>query len=449
MNSDLFKEFDKVSSKEWKLKIQADLKGADYQELITRTLEGVDIKPFYHHDSFEAFEQLAPEKFYIVQEAAIHDEKIANKIARKALDNGVDRFSFRFKESFDIDVLLSNLDYDKILLKADCLNVDFLALLFKKTKGKAQILVDPVGHFAQSGNWYENQKKDFDKIKVLHSIFPADYSFIEIDAGVYKNAGASNTQELAYALSQAVEYATYVKPEILSQIQFNFAVGSHFFFEIAKLKALRILWELLVNEYDMSLDAVIYSRPTMRNKTIFDPYVNMLRTSMEMMSAILGGSNFVANMPYDEVYKKSNAFSERMARNQLIILQEESGFQEALHSTKGNCYVENISKQTAEKALEIFKQIEKAGGLIAQLHKGKIQEKIAETAEKEQADFDSGKLVLTGINKYVNEEEKVEKIDKYPFMKKRNGQTLIRPIVSKRLAEDVEKQALTKRGISL
>ncbi len=447
--NNLFSDFEKVSSKQWKLKIQADLKGVDYQTLITHTLENIDIKPFYHHDSFKAFEQLSPQKFHITQSLEIHDEKIANKIARNVLHKGARFFCFSFSAPFEIDILLSQLDNHQLLFKADMLDVDFLALLYKKTNGKAKIFVDPIGHFARTGNWYENQDKDFAKLKDLHRIFPADYQFLEIRSGVYKNAGASVVQELAYALAQAVEYAEYIHPGIWRQMMFSFATGSHFFFEIGKLKAFRKLHQLIENEYDINEKAVIYSEPTLRNKTLFDPYVNMLRTTMEMMSAILGGSDFVANMPFDKVYRKSNEFSERIARNQLIILQEESDFQSALHSTDGNYYVENISRQLAEKALDIFKQIEKSGGLLSQLYKGKVQQKIAETAQKEQMDFDEGKIVLVGTNKYINKDEKPENIEVYPFMKKRSEQTLIRPIVPKRLSEKLENERLTQLGIKL
>jgi len=443
----MFQEFNKLSSKEWKLKIQADLKGVDYQSLISQTPEHIDIKPFYHADDYIAVKHLVQNNFAIAQELKIANENIAQKIAKKALDQGADIFTFQFDNTFDIDKLIHHLDYDKLIFKADLLDIDFLLELFEKTAGKSSILIDPIGHFARYGNWFENQEKDFNKIRLLQQKLPDNYIFISIRTNVYKDAGAIITQELAYALGHAVEYAENFGKEILQQMQVDFAIGNHYFFEIAKIKTFKLLWESIVSDYKVQNNLRIYAQPGIRNKTIFDPYVNMLRSTMEMMSAIIGGADIIANFPYDKHFKKTNSFSERIARNQLIILKNEAHYNEALNSTEGNYYIENISYQLAEKSLDIFKLIEKSGGFLSQLYKGKIQEKIAKNATKEQASFDEGKQVLVGTNKYINEKEQVEKIDIYPFMKKRKGQTLVPPIVPKRLAEKLEEKRLRNMGI--
>ncbi len=445
--SNLFKEFKKISSKEWKQKIQVDLKGLDYQTLITQTAEHIDIKPFYHYDDFQVMPQPVSKSFKISQELQIKNAETAGKIAKKALEKGADYFTFYFDKPFNIQQLISNLELEKLIFIADTLNTDFIKELYEQTNRKSQILVDTIGHYARFGNWYENETKDFENLKSLQNFFPADYRFIEIRSFYSKDAGATITQELAYALSHAVEYVEKLGKKSINQIQFSMANGYHYFFEIAKLKALRYLWQLIGNEYNTIVEAIIYTRPSMRNKTIFDPYVNMLRTGMEMMSAVLGGSNIIANMPFDAVYKKSNEFSERIARNQLIILQKEAGFEAALNSTTGNYFIEENTYKLAEKAFEIFKQIEKSGGFLSQLYKGKIQQKISESAEKEQNLFDEGKLVLVGTNKYSNANEPNPEIDFFPFMKKRSGQTLIRPVVPKRLAEKSEQERLNQLGI--
>ena len=449
MSKQLFQEFNKVSSKEWKQKIQADLKGLDYQSLITKTLENIDIKPFYHYDDYKAMTQLAPQKFKIGQNLKIRDANVARKIAAKALNKGAHVFIFHFDQSFDLKSLLQGLDPSKLIFKADMLDVTFLKELFEITKGQSQILVDPLGHFARFGNWFINETSDFEQLKKLQNYFPENYRFIEISSYYYKNAGANIAQELAYSLNHAVEYIEKLGEAVSSQIQFGVANGSNYFFEIAKLKALRYLWPIIAQSYHQNVQTYIYTEPSWRDKTIFDPYVNLLRTGMEMMSAILGGSDIAANLPFDAIYKKSNAFSERLARNQLIILQKEAGFNQALESTKGDYFLEEMTYKLAEKALDVFKQIEKSGGFLAQLYKGKIQQKIAETAQKEQNDFDEGKIVLVGTNKYLNKNEKVKDIEIYPFLKKRTGQTLIRPIVPRRLAEKLESQRLMQLGHKL
>lgn len=444
----LLNDFDKVSSKQWKQKIQVDLKGEDYQTLITKTIEKIDIKPFYHYDDFKNFEQIVPQQFEIVQELFLHHEKTANHIARKALNKGASYFSFVFDKKFNIDELINDLQFDRIIFKAQMLDTEFLWNLFQKTEGKSSIFIDPIGHFARYGNWFENEPKDFKKIQEFQQKIPSDYRFILIDTSIYKNSGASIVQEIAYGLSQAVDYIENLNKNTALQISFNFATGSNYFFEIAKLKAFRVLWKLILNEYNLQDNAIIYAQPTLRNKTIFDPYVNMLRTTMEMMSSILGGADFISNIPYDFIYKKSNEFSERIARNQLIILQKESAFNQAINATEGNYYIEEISAKIAEKSLSVFKQIESGGGFLKQLYEEKIQQKISETAQMEQKQFNEGKIVLTGINKYINENEKIDKIEKYPFLKKRNYKTLIQPIVPKRLAEEIEKKRLKDLKIS-
>jgi len=443
----LFQDFKPVSSKEWKQKIQFDLKGADYQTLLTHTIEKIDIKPFYHLDSYHPFENVDNGNSKIVQFGRINDENIANKIAKNALNKGADYYSFSFDRVFHIESVIQNLDFDKLIFKSNILDVDFISELYGKTLGKAQILLDPIGHFSHYGNWYTNEKTDFDQLKKLQNTFPADYKFIGIGVDIYKNAGASVTQELAYALSHAVEYIEKLDISVANRIQFNFAIGNHYFFEIAKFKVFRYLWQLILDEYGVNADIVIHAQPSIRNKTVFDSYINMLRTGIEMMSAILGGVDFVGNLPFDSVYKKTNEFSERIAKNQLLVLKEEAYLKKASNSFEGTYYLENISGQIAEKALEIFKQIEKGNGFLAQLYKEKIQEKIAETANHTQNGFDKGKVVLVGSNKYINESEKPEKIEIYPFLRKRSGQTLVRPIVSKRLAEEIEIKRLNKLGI--
>ncbi len=443
----LFDDFNKVSSQEWKLKIQADLKGADYQTLITKTLEGIDIKPFYHYDTYTPSTQKYSSNFYIVQELHLKNSLIANKIARKALKKGVEYFSVYFDKTFDIDLLIKDIAPDKIIFKADMLDIDFFELLFKKTQGKSRLLIDPIGHFARYGNWYKNEEIDFNDLKTLLNKLPQNFLFIDIRADHYKNAGANTIQEVAYALGHAIEYTEKLGELILPRIQFTMAQGAHYFYEIVKIKNLKNLWNLITDNYQIALTPRVYALPALRNKTIFDPYVNLLRTGMEMMSAILGGADWAANLPFDAVFKKSNEFSERLARNQLIILKNEAYFNKALKSTEGDYFIEEHIYKSADKALNIFKNIEKSGGFLSQLYKGTIQKKIQESAEKEEQLFNNGEIILVGTNKYIQEKETAPQIDFYPFLKKRKGQTLIRPIVPKRLAEKNEKKRLEQLGI--
>ncbi len=444
-----FKDFKKISTPEWKLKIQADLKGKEYDTLITKTAEQIDIRPFYHYDEYKSFENLPVDTFTIVQEIHLANEKVANTIIKKALTGGAEKIIINSSKAFDISSLTKRLDFSKLIFRLDFLDPAFFIKLYHKTKGKSSIRLNPIGHLIRTGNWYYNSKKDFELLKEIQMEVSADFRFIEVSSAHFLEAGANINQQLAYALSQAVEYLEGLNKEAARQMVFHFAIGNHYFFEIAKLKVFRYLWKLIQGEYQMNVPAYISVIPGLRNKSLLDPSVNILRTTMESMSGILGGTDEIANRPYDQFFKKSNAFSERIARNQLIILKEEAGFEKAINSMEGSYFLEHISREMAEKSLSIFKIIEDSGGFLSQLMKGKIQEKVAESAHKEQEKFDAGKLVLVGVNKYRNEKEEPEIPGIYPFMKKRKGQTLIPPVIAKRLAEKKEKEFLKQKGIDL
>jgi Methylmalonyl-CoA mutase, N-terminal domain/subunit len=191
------------------------------------------------------------------------------------------------------------------------------------------------------------------------------------------------------------------------------------------------------------LECHILVSPTKRNKTLYDYNVNMLRTTTECMSAILGGADAIANLPYDALYHKDNEFGDRIARNQLLILKHESYFDKVNNPADGSYYIENLTHQLAEKALTLFKDIEANGGFLKQLNEGIIKRKIQESADKEQQLFDAGKEVLLGTNKYPNKNDRMkDELELYPFVKMKPRKTLIMPIIEKRLAEKMEQEKL-------
>ena len=187
----------------------------------------------------------------------------------------------------------------------------------------------------------------------------------------------------------------------------------------------------------------MFVEPSLRNKSLYDYNSNMLRTTTECMSAILGGSHTVCNLSYDSIFHKSNEFGERIARNQSLILENESSFKNAQLAADGSYYIESLTKEIAQKSLSLFKDIEKNGGFLKQLKLGTIQRKIYESAEKEQQLFDTGKLILVGTNKYENPTDKMKgKLELYPFLKTNPRKTIIQPIISKRLSENTEQERL-------
>lgn len=447
-NNTLFSEFESVSSKQWKQQIQYELKGADYNEtLVWESPEGIKIKPFYHSDEFEnKLKSSAPEKaFTILQNIFVHDVKKSNERALESLNRGAESIRFTIEnESIAVEDLMQKLP----LSATYYFNLPFLSVAYAKNlsdyaakhQAKFVLLIDPIGQLAKEGNWFENIEKDIEKLDTIAAA--SAVNFLSVNAGIYQNAGANIVQQLAYTLAHVNEYFNRIAA-VKHPITIEVAVGTNYFFEIAKLRALRILFNTLEKEYHHNFDCNIIATPTRRNKTLYDYNVNMLRTTTECMSAILGGANAVANLPYDALYHKDNEFGDRISRNQLLVLKHESYFDKVNNPADGAYYIETVTQQLAEKALLLFKDIEANGGLITQLMEGTIQRKISESAQKEQELFDNGKEILLGTNKYPNKNDRMkDDLELYPFVKQNPRKTLITPIIEKRLAEKLEQERL-------
>lgn len=451
MPEKLFNDFDSVSSKQWKQQIQFELKGADYNEtLIWNSPEDIMVKPFYHFDETEKALPAAnlTHGFSICQDIFVHDLEKSIFRANDSINRGAESLRFTIAdEKIDVVKLLESLPLEKIVVyfQLEFLSIDFIKKIDKMATEKNATIycnLDPVGQLAKDGNWFTSTEKDnFDLLNKLNSECQT-VSLISINSALYQNAGANIVQQLAYSLSHANEYFNRLS-KINKPIVFEVAVGTNYFFEIAKLRALRLLFNLIAKEYNHTLDCHIIATPTKRNKTIYDYNVNMLRTTTECMAAILGGADAVSNLPYDVLYHKSNEFGERISRNQLLVLKHESYFNKVHNASDGSYYIESVTKQLAEKALALFKELEEHGGFLVKLGEGIIQRKISESAEKEQQLFDSGKEILLGTNKYPNKNDKMAAdLELYPFVKNNPRKTLITPIIEKRLAEKNEQERL-------
>ncbi|WP_142783772.1 methylmalonyl-CoA mutase subunit beta [Changchengzhania lutea] len=453
MNNKLFDEFDPVSAKQWKQKIQYDLKGADYNlTLIWKTPEDISVKPFYHFDDFNEFPSVSNTKataWKICQTIFVANVEKSNLKALDVIERGAESILFIIpSDSISVKDLIDQID-----LKATQIHFElqFVSESFNKTiklisgAENIQIHIDIIGNLAKTGNWFHNLNDDFEKF-VIHV---KQAKSITIDLSLYQNAGANMVQQLAYALAHVNDYLNHLDNGISNEIKqlidvtFKVSVGTNYFFEIAKLRALRILWRTLADEYGINNICQIITTPTKRNKTLYDYNTNMLRTTTECMSAILGGSNTVCNLAYDAIYHKDNEFGERIARNQLLILKHESYFNAVNNPSDGAYYIESLTEQLAEKGLELFKDIEANGGFLKQLKKGIVQRKIKESALKEQTAFNNGEDVLLGTNKHLNPTDTMShELELYPFVKTNPRKTLIEPIIEKRLAESLEQNRL-------
>lgn len=449
-NQHLFSEFGPISSKQWKQQIQFELKGADYNETVVwDSPEDIKVKPFYHKDEFvSSIPGKTENGFSICQNIFVHDLDKSVRRALETLNRGAESIRFTIEdETLDIAKLLEKLPLESSVIY---LNLNFIATeFFQKldtflNAKRATVFchIDPIGHLAREGNWIKSTEKDnFEALNVLIKQFK-NINFISVDATLYQNSGASITQQIAYTLAHTNEYFNRIST-IEIPVLIEISVGTNYFFEIAKLRAIRELFGIIAKEYNITSGIQLLVTPTKRNKTLYDYNVNMLRTTTECMSAILGGADAVANLAYDAIYHKDNEFGDRIARNQLLVLKHESYFDKVSNPADGSYYIETLTQQLAEKALTLFKDIEANDGFLKQLGTGTIKRKIAESAEKEQQLFDSGKEILLGTNKYPNKNDRMtDDLELFPFVKTNARKTLISPIIEKRLAEKTEQERL-------
>ncbi|MGJ5641016.1 methylmalonyl-CoA mutase subunit beta [Formosa sp. S-31] len=449
--TNLFDEFQPVSAKSWKQLIQFDLKGKDYNDtLIWQSLEGINVKPFYSQEDLnsESFENEKSTPWHINEAIYVNNEKSANSKAFEAINSGSESFTFVIPSpQCNLDTLLKNLPLEQlpIYFELKFLSHEFVITLNNFAKSKNAIFfvnLDPIGYLTETGNWFYGLQKDLDHLQTMIDTCKNLKSTLSINAGLYQNAGATMVQQLAYALAHVNEYLVRLNNLNPEFIVFKVNVGSNYFFEIAKLKALRLLWSTLTQALQIQCKCHILAGPTKRNKTIFDSNTNLLRSTTECMSAVLGGADSVFNLDHDALFKKENNFSRRLSRNQLLIIKHESAFNKVNNPTEGAYFISSLTEQLAEKSLALFKDLEANGGFLTQLKAGIIQKKIKESARKEQELYDNNEIVLVGTNYQEISEDLEDRLELYPFMKINPRKTLLEPIITKRLAENTEQQRL-------
>lgn len=439
----LFTEFEGTNSQKWKDQIVKDLKGIDFNQLIWKTRNGISVNPFYtSEDIKEKKEPLFSESDWdICEHILVKDEKQANQRAINALKNGASGLSFYIHQKINTAALIKDISlehiYSNFFISNDALHVleDLKSIYGTKNafenKLKCFVNIDPICLYAYYGEWHDNQEADMEVLnKLVH---------IPLNASLYEEAGASTVNELAFALSHVNEYFNFLnekgnlKDKTIHSI---FSVAPDFFTEIAKLRAFRKLVALLQESYGTNFPLHIHAQTAQLDKSVMDVYTNMLRTTTEAMSAVIGGANSLSVLPYNEGFSEVNEFSSRIARNQQHILKDESYLNKVNDIAAGSYYIESITDQLAEKAWEQFKSIEAKGGFIACLKNNFIQTLISEGVSTLIHEVKEGKLVLVGVNKFQNKAEKVSAVPEGLSVK--NSQTEITPIRPIRLAKPFE-----------
>ncbi|MDR1006725.1 MAG: methylmalonyl-CoA mutase family protein [Bacteroidales bacterium] len=477
----LFSEFPPISTEQWEEVIKADLKGADYdKKLIWKTIEGFNVKPYYRAENLASLGYLETnpdEKPFtrghrktdnvwdIRQDIEQEDLKEANAIALEAIKRGVVSIGFNAKKvetADDLKQLLNGINIEKIKINFTK-TISFLSLIklfidYVKANGinkenvKGSLNFDPYAFALKRGFFYDSEDANYDElveiIKLVKKNIP-HFDCLTINGSVFSNAGAGIVQQLAFVLSAANDYLHNLTQKGLPahsvgyRMCFDFATGSTYFMEIAKLRAARLLWSKIMEAYnpkcETAYDVHIHCESAFSNKTIFDPYVNMLRTTTETMSAALGGADSISVSPFDIAFKEDDSFSRRIATNQQILLKEESYMDKVADPAAGAYYIENLTDAIAAKAWDMFKELEKKGGFVACIREGYVQNLIEQTYAQRAKDVAMRKTTILGTNQYPNLTEKPHENIKHKEMcgYKADG-TEIKTLGCIRLAEPFE-----------
>lgn len=448
----LFEEFPPVSAEQWKAKVVADLKGADFdRKLVWRTNEGFSVQPFYRQEDLTKLEYLdtLPGEFpyvrgtktnnndwYVRQNIIVKDLEEANKKALDVLMKGVTSLGFVFNECTevtvaDMSVLLKDICLESVEVNfaAKCYSnkiaetfADFvLAGKWDPAKIVASVACDSFGNYLLYGRMKNGKDGSVAQVKGLIGKTAAlpNFRVVAVNAKNFGNAGASVVQELAFALAQGAEYLSAVTDAgvevdaIAKNIKFNFSVSANYFMEIAKFRAARMLWAQIVKAYgpacDESCKMKAHAETGSWNKTVYDPYVNMLRTQTEAMSAALGGADSITVLPFNAIYEEPTTFSDRIARNQQLLLKEESNFDKIVDPAAGSYYVEELTASIADEAWKLFLAIQDKGGFLAAAKEGFIQAEVKKMAAKRDLNVATRRENLLGVNQFPNFTEKLEK----------------------------------------
>ena len=438
----LFSDFPAVTTQEWMDKIMVDLKGADYEKkLVWKTNEGFKVKPFYRREDLEGLKTTEglpgqypyirgnkkdDNTWFVRQDIRVDNPAEANAKALDLLNKGIDSLGFHIKAK-DL-----NADYIRTLLKdicCECVELNFktcqrhtveLAKLlteYFKEKGydpeklQGSLDFDPISRMMKKGKNVSGLIANAKELVEVMAPYPK-FRCIAVNSLALNNAGAYIYQELGYALAWGNEYLSRLTEAGVSadlaakKIKFNFGISSNYFMEIAKFRAARMLWADIVNEYhpacQCACQMAVHAETSSFNLTLFDAHVNLLRTQTEAMSAAIAGVDSITVTPFDKAYETPNDFSERIARNQQLLLKEESHLNRIVDPAAGSYYIENLTVSIAKQAWDLFLQTEEAGGMVKAVLDSSVQNAVNSSNRARHEAVSKRKEILLGTNQYPN-----------------------------------------------
>lgn len=356
----------------WEKLVQKQLKTDDiYSVLQKDNLENIDVKPYYQNN---------------------YETKILPKVEESThlvakYQDGLEEQAFAFLLNENVE----GLQEKTIFIN----NPDLAEHIFTKETNRYFSLIDV---FSDDKNGEINEHL---AAELLSKSFERH---IGVDVSFHQNAGASIIQQLSFALAKSKELVEKYGAEILEKLVFKFAVGSNYFFEIAKIRAFKYLFNQLSKEFEKNLIPYIFVETSLRNKAKNDEENNLIRSTLELASAMIAGADAV----FSNDYKIDNAteLSEEISFKQQIVLAYESIINVFEDASSGSYFIEEITQQFAEKSWKLFLEIEEKGGYLELLKFGEVQKMIFEQAVKEQTWLEEGKIKLIGVNLYPKLEVK-------------------------------------------
>ena len=367
----------------WSQKLTKDLGKERFKELFSKSIEGIKINPFY---------SCAKESFFY----PCPKWKILAEINHKSFKNSLDEIN-------------SILGYDIQNIAIFNIDINEARKLVTKTKSQINFFC-----FVKDNKIYESTESDpflrilshdcFDIKTINLSKINKKKFKINIDSSQFKNLGCNIIQEVAFTLGIGNEYLNTYGKKIAPLISFELGQGGDYFFEIAKIQVIRRLWHLITSHHENEItNVVITAKPIIRNKTIKNYNNNLIRTTSECMSAILGGCNYIKSQAYDYLFKDKNDFSENLMLKQLLIIKEETSIDKVDNICEGSYYISYLTENIMKESFNLFKKIENNGGFFKYLSSGSISKEIEKNNNKEIGLYHTKNKILVGYNAYSDE----------------------------------------------
>ena len=439
MKNQLFNNFNSHSNEQWQKQVINDLKGKDFDETLNFIIqENVKIKPYFDCEDLNNI----PLNF--IQQSQIQgvvkawnnreiikykSEKETNILIISLLEAGADAFLVDFSGFFEMEIevkkLLRNIKISDtpFFFKVEnaALNLVKELQVIAPYHWKGGIDNDILGRYFRTGNYDINQWIEMGEILRIVQNFPSFKTLI-VNSHLFHNSGANVAQELAYTLACAIEIMDRISEqnidlkEIVQKIEFSISVGTNYFVEIAKIRALKFLWtKILMQGYGLNEQNIPVISIHCVTSSFYDaaitPHTNMLRVTTEAMSAIIGGCSALSVRAYDETFQESDEFSRRISRNISSILKEESYFDKVIDPSAGSYFIENLTFQIAEEAFTLLQAVENQGGIIEAFEKNYIQNEIKRNFEAKQDSLLKNESIMIGVNKFRHDETPFNEIE--------------------------------------